>query len=615
MGRLLARREHDESGAIAIIVALLSVVLLMGAALTVDIAMQVNRKHQLHDTLDAAAQTGAFELPDSTASATAAALEFAERHDPTEQGSLAPSTDFWCVVASKKQGADNVVETTQIPSTCYPGPGPYTVGATYRTTGREVTCSRTLCAIPCVEPSSNTGTPKVACNTIRVFQGRVVPFGFAPAGGISEGSTGNLVSVACKGSCGTVAPNPLDVAVVADRTVSMTEDDLDDMIGGIKGMLGQMTPSQQYVALGAIGRSHPVTTSQGGSCNSTSKGLTYPSASGSSGKWIPVGFSADYKTGADTLNNGSTLLKGVDCLANMSDPYQGTVLAAPMKAAAQYLLGTATANNLSSLPARTPTPKKVIIFETDGQPNERQPTAGDASLSSGDVYSHPMSVGPGVTATQPDTTEITSATSSTITKMVTHRKTVTHVFNGGANACNNLINVAANAKAQGILVIMIGYNMFENGQPKRCNDYDGTKDDYSNLNVSSPRDSNVNTSTVTTVANPSERTLQPCPAPDVGKTCVTNYQTTTTTKHVEAGAGTSVLDVMAQAASPIPAVDGVGGGPSTAQNDCSTPALRGEENSDGDYLFCAASGTDMAPIFTTALSQASKGIKLMRMPS
>jgi hypothetical protein len=75
-----------------------------------------------------------------------------------------------------------------------------------------------------------------------------------------------------------------------------------------------------------------------------------------------------------------------------------------------------------------------------------------------------------------------------------------------------------------------------------------------------------------------------------------------------------VLDVLAQAASPTRIVDGVGGDPSVAQNDCSTDALRAAENSDGDFLFCAASGTDMAPIFTTALSQTTKGIKLMRMP-
>ena len=43
-------------------------------------------------------------------------------------------------------------------------------------------------------------------------------------------------------------------------------------------------------------------------------------------------------------------------------------------------------------------------------------------------------------------------------------------------------------------------------------------------------------------------------------------------------------------------------------------ALRDAENADGDYLFCGASGTDMAPIFRTALTQASKGIKLVRLP-
>ena len=36
------------------------------------------------------------------------------------------------------------------------------------------------------------------------------------------------------------------------------------------------------------------------------------------------------------------------------------------------------------------------------------------------------------------------------------------------------------------------------------------------------------------------------------------------------------------------------------------------ENADGDFLVCAASGTAMAPILRTALSQASKGIKLIK---
>ncbi len=43
-------------------------------------------------------------------------------------------------------------------------------------------------------------------------------------------------------------------------------------------------------------------------------------------------------------------------------------------------------------------------------------------------------------------------------------------------------------------------------------------------------------------------------------------------------------------------------------------AGRTTENGDGDYFFCAASGTDMAAIFKTALGKVSTGIKLIRMP-
>ena len=108
----------------------------------------------------------------------------------------------------------------------------------------------------------------------------------------------------------------------------------------------------------------------------------------------------------------------------MSDTAQGTTLAAPMKAAAKYLLGL-TANNLGSLPERTPLPREVLSFETDGQPNERQPTSGDASLSSGDLFSNPSSTGAAVNSTPSDTSatvETGSAPNILRTTTVTHRK-------------------------------------------------------------------------------------------------------------------------------------------------------------------------------------------------
>jgi len=48
--------------------------------------------------------------------------------------------------------------------------------------------------------------------------------------------------------------------------------------------------------------------------------------------------------------------------------------------------------------------------------------------------------------------------------------------------------------------------------------------------------------------------------------------------------------------------------------DCSTTTGRNTENADGDFFFCAASGTDMASIFVTGLSQISQGIRLIQLP-
>ncbi|MGZ4553593.1 MAG: pilus assembly protein TadG-related protein [Mycobacteriaceae bacterium] len=469
---------------VTILVALLGVTLMIAAAMAVDITMQTNRQQNLHATLDAAAQAGAYDLPDSATTAKADALLFAQRHDTTETGSLVPNVDFWCIVAAIGSAPSYAPDITQIPSMCNPGAGPYTT-ASYP----GLTCSPALCAIPC--PATGV------CNTIRVSQARDVPFHFGPAGGLDHGSTGALESVACKGGCGNLVPNPMNVVVVADRTGSMSTTDVSSMINGIESMFQVMTPSLQYVALGTIGRS-ATTSHSTANCDSTNKGLSWPSGSPSTGDWIPVQFANDYLSGA-SLNGSSPLVKGVNCLAQQSGT--GTALASPMKAAARYLLGL-DPNNLSSLPARPGTPQNVIIFETDGQPNE-EITGGTTDLNTaGDI-------GAGTSA--------------------------------GLTACNNLNTVASNAKAKGILIITIAYNL----SGARCQ-----------------------------------------------------------------GSGTPlVTDTLAAAAS-----DKQSGGASTADNACSTVAEQTAENSDGDYFFCAASGSDMASIFTTAIAQASKGIRLMNLP-
>ena len=216
---LTLRRKRDELGVVAIIAALLAVVLLMFAAYAVDIGMQINRKHQLHDTLDAAAQAGRLRPAGKLQHGQDRALAFALAHDPTETGTLAPNVDFWCVVASKLTSGVYQPDSTQMPSTCYPGTGALHRGVQLQDHRAQDQLQHELCAIPCVEPSPNTGTPKIACNTIRVFQGRDGRLRVrAGRRNLEEGTTGNVISVACKGSCGTIAPNPMDVAIVADRT-------------------------------------------------------------------------------------------------------------------------------------------------------------------------------------------------------------------------------------------------------------------------------------------------------------------------------------------------------------------------------------------------------------
>jgi hypothetical protein len=280
----------------------------------------------------------------------------------------------------------------------------------------------------------------------------------------------------------------MDVALVADRTGSMSPANLTAMKDGMNSTLLTMSTSQQYVALGTIHRSNPIPNG----CQ------TNPSGSATAGPWIPVPFSNDYnKPGPPiTTDASSPLRKAISCLATSSG--NGTYLAAPMKAAARYVLGK-DPNNLSALPARAGTPRKAIILETDGQPQESNIAGVTAINTPGDIGT-------------------------------------TNVF----NACKNLMAVAADAKLKDVLIITVGFG-------------------------------SANTDSC--------------------------------------GNGLLVRDALAASAS-----EKSPGVPSTASNDCQTPAKRDAENKDGDYFFCAASGQELGPIFVSAINAISSNSRLVRIP-
>ena len=119
----------------------------------------------------------------------------------------------------------------------------------------------------------------------------------------------------------------------------------------------------------------------------------------------------------------------------------------------------------------------------------------------------------------------------------------------GELGCTKLKTVAANAKALGITVIMIGYGL---ANTAKCNrDYNGGP--YT---------------------------------------------------------GSQVDEVLAAASS-----NAANGTASKADHDCTKTAEADKENTDGDFYFCAASGAQLAGIFTTALKRAQGGTtKFIKMP-
>ena len=429
-----------DRGATAVVIALTLVLVMGAAAFSVDTANLALQRQKLRNMTDAVAQAGAAYLrdfPSDAAGAIKAAKDFALQNDPT----FVPDVTVWCMVPST--GATLQIAAGNIPALCDPG------------TITSKVCDQNLCAIPCPLTGST-------CNAIKVVSTKDVPFYFAPAIGINKGSTGAVTSVSCAKSCGSGGtPNPLDVAIIADRTPSMTDSDFNAMKGGIEDSLATMTPEYQLATIGTIHRSNataadPCKTSLGPVVTTTkvTKNYTtttyYKDGGARDGSWLPVGFSDNYLTGtlggatARTLIKTSGLGYQVDCMnhyykTNSSGYPWGTHLAAPLKAAARILLGS-DPSNLSTLSANRATllapgqkVKQWIIFETDGYPEE---TMGLNSTSYNPAYKD-------------------SIAGSIDTSLGT--KTEPSAPGNTTQGCQNLINVAASAKLAGINIIMIAF--------------------------------------------------------------------------------------------------------------------------------------------------------------
>lgn len=464
----MTSRKRDERGAVAVITAFLAVVLFASAALSLDIANQVDQRQELHNTIDMGALAGSLLLPDANA-AKAQALAFAHGQDPK----LNPDVNFFCIVGAK--GTPPVVDPLGIPGSCNPGPAPYTA-ANYP----GLKCNTVICAIPCFAEQGDS------CNALQLAGKKDVPFSFAPVIGVNKGSTGSVSATACKGGCGTPVLTPIDLAIIADRTSSMSAEALAAVQTGVQGMLKTFDPTNTQVAFGM---------------NSLSKATscaTTPATSSTDGSWFPIssGGSALFKdylvsgSNPPALNAASPLVKGINCMTRSNG--LGTWLAAPIDAA-EELLRTDIKHNSAA--------KKAIVYMTDGEPNEGYTSARVASGRNV------------VTSTKKAWGNTTAAT-----------------------ACSNASTAASDAKAAGVTVVTIAYDVSSNV----C----GSK---------------------------------------------------------------KLLDQLASMASPV-------GGVASTSNGCDTPAKVTAENADGDFFFCAAQPSDLAPIFQTAAVSIAGGSRLVWMP-
>lgn len=485
--RTRARRvlRDGERGVSAVVLALSMTVMMGAAAIGFDIAKLYYEKQMVRNAVDAAAQAGAAQLPTNGATAAAAlrstvqtlaTMNYAAGNTTLGTEALqaaAVTVTFQCIVANKTGVAGTIAagaqpDATQIPWTCNPG--------TYDAT--QVKCSTSSCAIPCDDSD--------VCNAVTVSANKQVNFVFAPAININSANTGAVTTLSCRGSCGGQAPpKPMNVVVMADRTPSMnvnfgapTSHDFSDLKTGIAGMLNNMTPKQQFVAFGALHKSTTIAPTSG------ADNLTQPLPSGAkifnettqtvctaynwngscktwgtqqartnefAGTWVPVGFTNDYQTSAGVANPNSDLVTSVTNLAysnvsmstnsyfynkmiqsdgSYANAGTGTHLAAALKGAARYLLGNVDSNNFVAgldsdnyrrdlgIPI-----KNVIIFETDGQPDE--------------IF-----------------TDATSDSDSPLA--LTNSDDIGNKDND-YRACQNFKKVADEVKAAGIMMITIGF--------------------------------------------------------------------------------------------------------------------------------------------------------------
>ena len=284
-------QRSEDDGVILVISAIVLVLFMAIAALVIDLTLKSQGRQSLWNSADAAVLAGASQLPDDPDGAAKLANDFALRNDADLDGELVVT--YRCLVAEKAGGPD----PSNIPGVCDPGPD---IGAD------DWVCADGKCAAVCVPADGDT------CNTIVMEVQKTIDYAFAPAIGVDEGET-EVLSAACRGTCGGPLTGPLDLILIIDRTTSMSDDDLANAKAASRSLLGFLDPAQQRVGLAGINAGDPLDRCVG-------------KAPASGGDWLLVGLSSNYQNPDGSLNTASSLVSVLNCLEKAT----GTDLGSPI---------------------------------------------------------------------------------------------------------------------------------------------------------------------------------------------------------------------------------------------------------------------------------------------
>ena len=379
MQRARGHRDRRE-GQILVLFTFVLIVLMGLAALVIDVGVLRRENQELWNALDSGALAGADELPDDPAGAAATARRFATVNFPHVDPADIDVT-YRCIVGDRNN--DGVPDAGDVPSVCDPGVG---AGSSWR-------CANGICAAPCDPAASGT-----SCNTVVLASVVNVDYRFGRAVGVDSGTSGQVLSAACVGPCGAAPTIPVDLALIVDRTSSMSAADIINARAAANSVLRMYDPDIQRIAFGILGPSSTTTSCSG--ANSPAQGTASSTTTGSV-TWLPVGLTGvgapvneRYVNTNGTINTSSRLAKTIACFNQSST---GTIMTTPINAARTYLVANARASAV-----------KGIIFMTDGQPNgDTCLAANGAATAAKNAGIEVFTVGFGVDGTTcPDTSGV-----------------------------------------------------------------------------------------------------------------------------------------------------------------------------------------------------------------